>query len=698
MGIIRTMSHGAGDPSVTTKSDPSVATKSGRYIVEIVRNMRIPIAGSDITLAADLYMPRCFEQVPALVTLHTARRDSMAGMSVRRYFRYFAERGFACLLVDSRGTGDSDGSCHLLLEPGEAEDGVTVVEWVAQQPWCTGRVGMWGLSIGATNSLATASRRPPHLKAIMPVMGLLDARQHMVRPSGSPSAMGFAGRICLHDILFQLLPPLSTDESGDLDARWRKRVERFDPWIEDWLTSEHSGSWLERRTDPSKIEVPSFFVTGWRDYCADAMIHAYEAVRGPKKLLSGPWLHAFPEASPIERVNLSALAYEWWDRWLRAESPSDAVDEEPVTVYIQGRASQWAAITAWPPVAHTELEFALTQCHGLAEVVPGSSRRGAGHVRPRAVAVLDHVSDPTVGALAGLWTQPTSKIGYPLDQHEDDARSMTFTSDHLLESMTIAGSPTCTLALDQSSTATRCIAKMADVDLDDRSTVITTGLVNLDTFHSSAEGSRKTVGVTFAPTCYEIAKGHRLRVTLSESDFPRLWPAAGPNTLRIHVAQGSPRELVTIQGPCTTTVRMPVVSREALRETNVPLVEQHRIGTVRASFSEPAWTVTRDYCKDVVTVEVDQTEGGSYLEGAHQMLQLHRVLAATVNGIDGSAQLSANGTCVVEGKSGEEIVVEAFIEARDDSYIAHGSVTVDGQHIASRNWSSKRGQKSVPDE
>lgn len=680
---------------VAGRADNGVAgqCRPAEYEVEVIPNVRIPASAPGLTLAGDLYLPRTSRTVPVLITLHSARRDAMAGMSVRRYFRYFAERGYACLLVDCRGTGDSDGLQLPLLDPAEADDGVAVVRWAAEQSWCTGRVGMWGLSLGGTNSLATASRQPPELRAIMPVMGLLDAGRDMIYPGGSRSGMGFAGRICLHDIIFQLLPPLLADSNGDFERRWKSRVERFEPWIIDtWLTSEHDDVWASRRTDPSKINVPSFFVTGWRDFCADPMIRAYEQVDAPKQLLSGPWLHAFPEASPVEVVDLPVLACAWWDRWLHSDEEVDSSWENSATFFVQGE-SRWVTSSQWPPEGSSPSRFIATSSRGLIRVEEEYHHRGDGSDPSSDEELLAYETDLTVGPLSGLWTQPTSKIGYPLDQHDDDSRSLSFTTSPLETNLVLAGSASVSVALDPMSTASTCVAKLTDVDPQGRSTVITSGIVDLTNVTADDTQSIHSVRIALSPACYEVPKGHCLRLVLACADFPRLWPTESDSGVYVHACRDSVEgesRMCSSKDSTITSVVVPVMEVRSVRETTVPRPIRPAARKSHKKFPEPSFRVTRDHCRDSVSLHVEQVEGGVYLEGSDKSIELERVLTATVEKSDAStAHMTAWGSCTAETEVGDALVVSASIEVRDGLVSAEGTLTKNGAQVISRRWSSQ---------
>src|SRR3954468_9719071 len=145
-----------------------------RTVTEFPRKVRqivtewIPLADGT-RLAATIWLPEDTgsDPVPALLEYLPYRRRDGTVLRDRQMHEYFAGHGYASVRVDMRGSGDSDG---LLLDeylPQEQSDAVEVIAWLAAQPWCSGSLGMMGISWGGFNALQVASHRPPALKAII---------------------------------------------------------------------------------------------------------------------------------------------------------------------------------------------------------------------------------------------------------------------------------------------------------------------------------------------------------------------------------------------------------------------------------------------------------------------------------------------------------------------------------------------------
>ncbi len=458
------------------------------------REVRIP-AGGGSTLAADLFQPAGPGPWPVLVTVLPYRRDAVAGAALWPLLRSFAARGYASLLVDPRGMGSSDGPARPPFDPAEADDGVAAVAWAASQPWCTGAVGVWGFSYGALIALRAAARPISNVRAVVALMPLLDPERDFVHPGGAAGCLNAHGTWALGTLTNALLPPLHAHHDPAEQQRWRQRLANLEPYLLD-LHRHPPGHpvWRARAVDGESIDVPVLCVGGTRDMFADATLRLYESLRGPRKLLLGPWSHSLPSDAPVHPVDLAAIATRWWDRWLRDE-PNGVETEPPVTVYVHN--GGWVDLEGFVP--------------------PTDSAQRDPDVSSRA-------DDPTVGPRGGLWGIPHGS-GDPVDQHTDDLRSVTFTGSPLAEPVLLLGRPEVIVA----GAGDQLVVKLADVDPHGRSHLISGGLT----------GGRLGP-VRLDPAAYRVPAGHRLRIVVSGGSFPRVWPAAAGVQARA-VTLGLPR-------------------------------------------------------------------------------------------------------------------------------------------------------------
>lgn len=649
---------------------PAIGTEQDRYAVEIQRDVRIPTADPQVTLSADVYLPVGAGSVPALVTAYPYRKDYM-GVSVDAHLRWFAQRGYACLIVDLQGTGSSDGTRRPKCDPGEGDDAVAAIEWAADQPWCSGNVGMWGISYGGIITMRAASRRPPHLKAIIPMMATLDPGW-AIHPNGARGDMLqliFWGGSMLAS---QLLPPLLNYTSVEEQRRWKRRLHDTEPFIMDLARhGPNHPTWQGRMIDAELITVPALCVSAWRDVFPDAMIHAYERMQGPKKLLIGPWGHTFPEASRFQPISFLSIALRWWDHWLR-EADNGVQDEPPISLYMldaRGENSGWRSFESWPPA---KSELMLTTGLDTTMIEPAEGMASPSE------AIAEYFPDPTIGALSGLQGLGRGEFGLPLDQHDDDARAVSFTSGRLQDDLIICGRTEVSVRLDHeqvtpASPVERIVVRLTEVDPEGRSVLITSGV-------ACPEEPADTHRITLSPTSYRVHAGQRLRVVVSDSDFPRLTPLPNPRPIRVAGIELSVPTVLENEG---TLLDMPT-SRKPTTSATTP-------GLGAGFQTAENWTITRDPLHDGLEVAIGARSAGVHTSQGH-FFRTHSDLAATVRRETPDAAVSSGTSRIhLTMSTGESITVTATVRCTQTSLWARGEVTVDDLQLFTRIWEAPLG-------
>ena len=633
----------------------------------IERNMLIPLSDGE-TLAVDAFIPPGSN--PAVVSYYPYHKDDVIGGFLEYANRYFAERGYATLLADFRGLGNSSGLPGEAMNAREADDGAELVEWVAGQPWCDGAVGMWGLSYGGITSFKTAATKTPSLKAIVPVIGSADVYGDWVYPGGCLNCHGLMGWGS-YMVAMQLVPPMFQDPEGRWSEIWRRRLEHARPYILDWHAHPtRDDFWDSKTTRIQDIEVPTFLIGGWRDIFPEGMVLPFGELAGPRKLLMGPWLHGAPDQSEFEPVDYLAEMTRWWDRWLKGDA-NGVDDEPPVTIYVQG-AERWKHEPSWPVPTATATTLYLDPDGLSAELSPSANSR-------------TYLADPTLGSLSILWDPMALGLGMPQNQAPEDALSLTYTTEALAEPMEITGSAEMTLyvSLDEGDHA-NLVVKLCDVAPSGHSSLITTGWLKASHWRSDREPEAQIPDVVIEAcvwlwaTSYEVPAGHRLRVSVSCADFPRIWPTATNPVIRIHTG-----------GEQASRINLPVVPnntgvRSAVLPTPDPDLNRAPLGIDYW----PKHLVTRDYANDTVTITAgfSSTLQTPSLDGrAH--VDTEAIATVSKHRPDG-AHLEGNTTFVLDTPSGSRVVVETRtrVTARDVS--VWGRVEVDGRPYFERRWHS----------
>jgi hypothetical protein len=630
-------------------------------------NLKIPLTDGTV-LAGDLCLPGGEGPAPVIVCYYPYHKDDFIGAMYERHANvYFVDHGYATLLVDLRGLGSSSGRALDAMHRQEGLDGAEIVEWAAAQPWCDGNVGMWGLSYGGITSFKTAALKPPHLKAIVPIMGSLDIYHDWVYPGGCRNALGAAGVWGSWMLAMQLLPPMYQDPAGRWYDVWRERLASSEPYLVPWAQHpDHGEYWEERVVDPADIDVPMLSIGGWRDLFPQVMVDAFAGTGGPRKLLMGPWLHVHPDESDVAPIDHLHHMTQWWDRWLKGV-PNGVEDQAPVQFFSQAE-DRWLQAAAWPPEPGTTT-LGLAPDGGLA----------AGGDAP--VGDVVHTTDPTTGTAAGLWDPFGLGIGRPQDQGADDRSSLTFTGAPLTEAVRIAGSPEATLhvSVDEGDDV-QLVVKLCDVAPDGSSSLITTGWLNARhrTSHAAPEpivaGERHEYTVALWATAYRVAAGHRLRVSVGGADFPRIWPTRTNPTLRVFT------------GPGASRISLPTASDAAVADF-VP--EPVKAGLDRYPLhidSEPRWRIERD----LVTGATSVVSGARFVFDTPVpggRIALDHVATATVrpDRPDGAKVL---GETVIQATTPNGAAVEVATSTlmTTDGLSLTGTVTIDGRAVFERSW------------
>ncbi|MEM8728464.1 MAG: CocE/NonD family hydrolase, partial [Pseudomonadota bacterium] len=272
-------------------------------------------------LAARLWLPDGAREkpVPCILEYIPYRRRDRTRMRDESMHPHFAAAGYAAIRVDIRGYGDSDGVAEDEYSHQETQDGHDVIQWIAEQSWCDGNVGMFGKSWGAYNAFQVAATRPPALKAIAPVMGTDDRwREDIHFYGGCLATDNFWWGAIMQ--LYNAMPPdpqiVGPDRWREI---WRARLEGADFWPAMWLEHQtHDATWRRGSIceNYADVEIPVYFFGGWADLFRDTPFRIAEHLKGPVKVMMGPWAHLYPhEGVPGPRADFVDEVIRFWDHW-----------------------------------------------------------------------------------------------------------------------------------------------------------------------------------------------------------------------------------------------------------------------------------------------------------------------------------------------------------------------------------------------
>jgi putative CocE/NonD family hydrolase len=518
----------------------------GARSIRLIENLYIPLSDG-VRVAAKIWLPEDAEQnpVPAILEMIPYRkRDGTIYRDVRMH-PWIAAQGYACVRVDIRGSGESEGLLPDEYLPREQLDGVEIIDWLSRQNWCSGTVGMTGISWGGFNALQVAALKPPALKAIITLCSTddryADDIHHMggclINENPSWSADRFT---------WGALPPDPQLVGENWREIWLARLEAHRPWLEQWLAHQRRDTYWKQGSvceDYRAIDCAVYAIGGWEDSYSNAVPRLLAGLRGPRKGLVGPWTHAYPHLSePGPAIGYLQEAVRWWDHWLKGID-TGIMDEPMYRVWmLEPKApkpwypehpGRWVAEDVWPSPRIQGQAYHLS-ADGLSEVAVGSA------------AAVFHIRSPQItGGDSGRWGGYGGESpDLPLDQRVEDARSLCFDTPPLAEDIEILGAPELRLTLSADRPQAHLTARLCDVAPDGTSALITYGPLNLTHRdgheHPSAlePGRFCDISLKMNDIARRIPEGHRLRLALATAHWPIVWPAPEDATLSIS-SQGS---------------------------------------------------------------------------------------------------------------------------------------------------------------
>jgi len=569
------------------------------YPIREIEHIWIPLADGT-RLAARIWLPKDAEEnpVPAILEYIPYRKNDFTALRDSMRHPYFAGHGYACLRVDMRGSGDSEGILYDEYLPQEQDDALEVLSWIAAQAWCTGAVGIIGKSWGGFNGLQIAARQPPELKAVISLCSTDDRYADDVHYMG--------GCVLAYEMLnwasimlaYNARPPDPRFVGERWREMWLERMEKSPPFVEAWLTHQRRdafwqhGSVCENYAD---ITCPVYVVGGWADGYTNPIFHLLEGLPGPRKGLIGPWSHEYPAVECLR----------WWDYWLK-DIDTGIMDEPilrawmqesmPPQTHYEHRPGRWVAEPTWPaPSEHIQFQTYWLNDSQLDSISASETQ-------------LEFKGVQTHGLDAGVWTSYGVSGDMPSDQQAEDGKSLCFTSAPLDEAVEVLGFPEVRLTIAVDRPQALLAVRLCDVSPNGASTLVSRGLLNL-THRDGHEhptplepGQPYTVTIRLNATGHVIPARHRWRVAVSPTYWPHAWPSPEGVTMTLFTGQSS---------YLTLPIRPPQLSDEQL----VPFEPPERAPFLHHEILRPASrkrTIHRDLIEGTVRL-VDFIDDGNKL-------------------------------------------------------------------------------------
>ena len=625
--------------------------------------------------------------------------------------------GLAYCRLDVRGTGSSAGTALDEYTAAETRDGYDAIEWLATQPWCTGNVGMWGLSYGGFTSLQVAALRPPHLRAIVPIQATDDRYTDDVHYVGGAMTVSELAQYAVSQVAMNALPPLPEAWGESWQARWRERLEATPIWLFEWARQQRDGGYWRVGSvapDYGRIEAAILQLAGWADEYVDAALRIQARCSSAVacRTVVGPWVHGLPDhAYPGPNIDWLRELVRWFDRWLNGAE--NGVDAEPPLTWFHREFTlperfparlngAWRATSAWPPAPGATRVLALD---GGADVGRGqlsdrlaADQPAAGQLAAGQPAAGRPGEDrlghrPTAGIHGGslCWGAGHLPNGLASDLRVEEPNGLVYTSPTLPVALDVLGSPVVVLHVAAGAPIAHLVARLGDVSPDGPVEQVSEGILNLTHRESHAEPSALEPGrvyevrVPMRAAGYRFLAGHRIRLSLATAHWPVVWPAPGDANLTIHRGPGHPSRLELPLAPgADATVPPPPLRSEA------PALAE--FGSEEAS--PVTWQVSEDHVAGTATVTTYEAST-SILPDGRSTLFLSEGLTMTASAREPGTGRFEN-TCEYRlVRDGLDVLVVAggTTVARADAFdmAVHLRVEVDG-----RPWFERAVEERIP--
>ncbi|HYX30202.1 MAG TPA: CocE/NonD family hydrolase [Pyrinomonadaceae bacterium] len=520
-----------------------VAQGTKSVAVKIEFNQRVRMRDG-VELSADIYRPDASGRFPVVLTRTPYGRQGAAAAA-----KHFAEHGYVYVAMDVRGRGDSAGD--FVPWRNEGNDGYDSIEWCARQPWSNGKIGTTGLSYAAYDEWLAAVRQPPHLAAMFVHSPMSDPFFDiwLAGPGGLPTPMQIGwfyrtsqrakpdmsaidwGKIYWHVPLYTL-----DEATGHTITAWRDVIDHSQ--LSDWWSP------MRYQNQYDRVSVPILHLSGWYDDTLVATpMNFIGMTKGEKtaksqQLIIGPWAHSNKLASklgeidfgPSAQMEIETLELRWFDHWLKGIA--NGVDQDsPLHIFIMGE-NQWHDFAQWP-IAQTQWTKFYFHSKGHA-----NSSAGDGNLSlqlPVGELADKYEYDPE-NPVPFITDANFSQVGGPDDYQIVERRNdvLVYSSEPLTEDTTVCGPISVQLYAASSADDTDFMAKLLDVWPNGFAQRLNDGMVRARFRGGMDQPSMIKPNQTYSytlnlwDTCQMFAKGHRIRVEISSSAFPKY--DRNPNT------------------------------------------------------------------------------------------------------------------------------------------------------------------------
>ncbi|MCH8910017.1 MAG: CocE/NonD family hydrolase [Chloroflexi bacterium] len=535
----------------------------GKYDVIVERNVEVPMRDGTV-LRADIWRPDVDGEFPVLIERTPYDKTSSSESSLGAG-EYYASEGYVTIIQDVRGRFASDGEFYPFRDDGDGDrqDGYDTVEWAAEQQWSNGKIGTIGGSYSGSTQYRMLSAQPPHLVAQFARQSASDYYREWVYRGGAIEH-GFNLKWALVHTASHArrLAPAGSEDRVEKTAN--QAVEEYKKWLEntpvaalapvvdlqDWFKD-----WMDHPNDDDfwhefsivrahdRVNVPVHHFGSWYDCFLRGTLENYTGMRdraatpearAAQRLTIGPWVHNpgpgdLREAGAVDfgeqaQIGWFTTRLRWFDHWLKGvDNGVDA--DRPVKLFAMG-INRWREFDKWPPAGITYTPFYLS------EGISGS----AGSLNDGVLAtdkpdlrgeVFDEYDSDPENPVRSFGGGHLGDDNGPQDQRGCENRVLTYTTAVLEQPLDVTGPVRAVLHASSSAVDTDWVVRITDVWADGTSMLVCDGILRArfkDSFEepiSLVPGIPVEFEVDLWATSHVFQKGHRLRVAVASSSFPR---------------------------------------------------------------------------------------------------------------------------------------------------------------------------------
>jgi len=555
----------------------------------------------NVRLSARIWWPQGSGPFPAILEYIPYRKRDMVRARDERNHPFFSQHGYVCLRVDMRGSGDSEGHMHDMYTEHEQSDARDLINWIAEQDWCNGNVGMFGTSWGGTASLQAAIDAPAPLKAVIANSATIDRFEDDIH---------WMGGIMLSDTcewgtalpVILGAPPDASNVGDQWKQQWLERLQGLAFPLDNWIRHNVRGEYWRNGSltfNANNLSCPVLSIGGWSDRYSNSVMKLSEKRPDICWGIVGPWGHHYPDhGQPGPAIGFQQLALEWWDYWLKRHNR---------------KTPEWPALRLW----RREFDLPsdrLFQRNGIwietQDHKPIKSK--TLFLKPYCLtdsasssnALLQIPNDLHHGECSGDTGYFGRVGGLPLEQSTDDRRTVCFDSEPLEKHLDLIGHAELNCDIIRNRQQAQLVCRLCEVAPDGRSNLVTRQVLNLaldealDDIRPFVSNKPSRYRIRLPSTAYRFSEGNRIRLCLGTSYWPLAWPASEPASMRIKL-QDANLSLTTmpyqsgLSTPFAVPEKLPATQPWQIRSKGQlnrnPFYRSDRV--LESSWSQPAITI-----------------------------------------------------------------------------------------------------------